>query len=261
MDESLIRSNLKLSENFHLYVLNEIDSTNSFLGQLGNKDALEWTVVVAEKQTAGKGRLSRKWQSPAGVGLWFSILLRPNIRPDDCHLLNLLIAVLLADYLERKIKSITGKKIDINLKWPNDLYIKNKKLAGILLQTSITATKVNFLVLGIGLNVNQGLVDFPNELKKKAVSLRMETDKIWDREELLSEFLEFFHENYNFYFPEKQKEILDLYQNKVLFKNEIITVDFNGNKVEGIFKGLSSQGYLILQNGKEERIITTGEMV
>ena len=261
MDESLIRSKLKSPENFNLHVLDEIDSTNSYLAHLGNKDALEWTVVVAEKQTAGKGRLSRKWESPAGMGLWFSILLRPNIKPDDCHLLNLLIAVLLSDYLEQKIKSVTGKKIDVNLKWPNDLYIDNKKLTGILLQTSITAAKVNFLVLGIGLNVNQDLTDFPNELREKAVSLKMETEKIWNREELFTEFLEFLYKRYNFYFPEKQKEILDLYQKKVLFKNEMITVDFNGNKVKGIFKGLSSQGYLILQSGEEERIITTGEMV
>lgn len=261
MDESLIRSNFKSPNKFHLHVFNEIDSTNSFLVNLGNRNEPEWTIAVAEKQNAGKGRLNRKWESPEGVGLWFSVLLRPDIHPDQSHLVNLLCAISLSDFLEHKIKSATGKDIDINLKWPNDLLIDGKKLSGILLQTSIMAEKVGFLVLGIGLNVNQNINDFPDDLKDRAISLKIITNVEWNRDLLLAEFMEYLYENYNYYFPENQDEILNIYQAKVLYKNEIITLNYDGSHVKGIFKGLSSTGYLILQIGEEEKIITTGEII
>jgi BirA family biotin operon repressor/biotin-[acetyl-CoA-carboxylase] ligase len=261
MNESLIQSYLSSQNKFHLHVFNEIDSTNSFLVNLGNKGAPEWSVAVTEKQIAGKGRLNRKWESPEGVGLWLSILLRPDIHPDQSNLINLLCAMSLSDFLEQKIKSTVETDININLKWPNDLLVNRKKLSGILLQTSIISERVSFLVLGIGLNVNQSVDDFSDELKKRAISLRMITNVELERELLFAEFLEFFYKNYYLYFPENQNEIVNSYRKKVLYQNEMIKVNFNEKQVEGIFKGLTSNGYLILQIGEEEKIISTGEIV
>jgi len=260
MDEFLIRSGLKSPDRFHLRVFEEIDSTNLYLMELGKRDAPEWTVAVSEEQTRGRGRLDRNWESPAGVGLWFSILLRPNIKPDDCHLVNLLSAVSLADYLEQQIRGKMAGNFNIGLKWPNDLFINDKKLSGILLQSNISAERINFLVLGIGLNVNQAEMDFPDEIREKAVSLRMATSHEWSREELLAGFLEFYYENYYRFLAMNKKEIIELYTKKVLYMGEDIIIRMNGETIGGVFKGLTPQGYLVLQSGDEEKIITTGEI-
>lgn len=260
MNEFVIQSGLKSPDHFALHFFDEIDSTNLYLVEQGKRDAPDWTVAISETQTQGRGRLDRNWESPSGVGLWFSILLRPNIRPDDCHLVNLLSAVSLADYLEQQIRTATGKEVDIRLKWPNDLFINGRKLSGILLQSNILAKRINFLVLGIGLNVNQTETDFPPEIREKAVSLRMATNHEWGREELLAGFLEFFYENYHRFLPLNKKEIIELYLKKVLYMERDITIRINGEIIEGVFKGLTPQGYLILQSGGEEKIITTGEI-
>lgn len=261
MKEPLIYSNLNSSERFHLHVFDEVDSTNAYLVEKGKEGAPEWSVAVAEKQIVGRGRLDRGWDSPEGVGLWFSILLRPAIKADHCHLVNLFAALSLSDFLEQKIKSTIGRKIEVKVKWPNDLLMNYKKLCGILLQTNILAEKVNFLVLGIGLNVNQTESDFADEIKESAVSLKMATQIDWNREELLARFLDYFYENYYHFFPEGRQELLDLYKEKVLYKNQVVTVSLNGRSVSGVFKGLTPQGYLILNHEGEERIISTGEIV
>jgi BirA family biotin operon repressor/biotin-[acetyl-CoA-carboxylase] ligase len=261
MEESLIRTNLSVSKRFRLHVFDKIDSTNSYLVELGRKDGPEWSVAVAEEQVAGRGRMNRSWESHRGVGLWFSILLRPEIKVDYCHLVNLFAALSLSDFLEQKIKSTVGKQININVKWPNDLLVNHKKLCGILLQTNILADRVNFLVLGIGLNVNQTENDFADKIKESAVSLKIATQINWNREELLAQFLGYFYQNYYHFFPERQHELMDLYQEKVLYKNQVVTVSLNGRSVSGVFKGLTPQGYLILNREGEERIISTGEIV
>jgi BirA family biotin operon repressor/biotin-[acetyl-CoA-carboxylase] ligase len=260
MNESLIRSGLKSFDRFHLHVIEEIDSTNLYLMEQGKKDAPEWTVAISEEQTRGRGRLDRRWQSPAGVGLWFSILLRPAISPDDCHLVNLLSAVSLADYLEQQIRGKMAGDFNIGLKWPNDLFIRGKKLSGILLQSNISAGRIHFLVLGIGLNVNQTVMDFPDKIREKAVSLRMATGHKWSREKLLAGFLEIFYEKYYRFLPLKKKDIIESYLKKVLYMDEEISININGKTIGGVFKGLTPQGYLVLQSGNEEKIITTGEV-
>jgi BirA family transcriptional regulator, biotin operon repressor / biotin---[acetyl-CoA-carboxylase] ligase len=260
MDESLIRSGLRSPDHFQLHVFEEIDSTNSYLLELGKRNLPEWTMAVSEMQTRGRGRLDRSWESPSGVGLWFSILLRPNIRPEDCHLVNLLGAVSLADYLERYISNIIGKELNIGLKWPNDLFSNGRKLSGILLQSNISSERTNLLVLGIGLNVNQTKLDFPHAIREKAISLRMLTNREWNREELLAGFLEYYYENYYRYLPKKREEIIELYMKKLLYVDQKISINLSGETVTGVIRGLTAQGYLIIQNGGGERIITTGEI-
>lgn len=260
MNESLIRSGLRSPDNFKLHVFEEIDSTNSYLLELGKRNSPEWTVAVSEMQTMGRGRLDHSWESPSGVGLWFSILLRPDISAEDCHLVNLLAAVSLANYLERHISNMTGKELNVGLKWPNDLLINGKKLSGILLQSNISAERASLLVLGIGLNVNQTELDFPHEIREKAISLRMITSREWNREELLSGFMEYYYENYYRYLPKKKEEIIELYMKKVLYLDQKISINLNGKMATGVFGGLTPQGYLIIQNGELERIVTTGEI-
>jgi len=261
MNESLILSNLNDPERFRITVFNEIDSTNSYMMQLGKKGAPEWSVAISEKQTSGRGRRGHTWQSPKGVGLWFSILLRPDLKPEYSHHVNLISAVCLSDFLEREIKAKTDQQLSIDLKWPNDVLIQNKKLSGILLQSNIISDKINYLILGIGLNVNQTAKDFSGHLREKAISLKIATGLNWNREKLLAGFLESFHKDYHYYLANDKIMILDSYLKKVLSMGEIISVAQNGEAVRGIFKGLSSQGYLILQQGEKETVITTGEII
>lgn len=261
MDERLIRPHLHLPGQGQLYVFEEIDSTNAFLIKLGRQGAPEWTIAVAERQTRGRGRLRRSWESPAGVGLWFSVLLRPDTTPAYSNLINLLAAVSLANFLEQQIEHRTGKQIPIALKWPNDLFIQEKKLCGILVQTNVTGNKVSFLILGIGLNVNHSLTHFSDEIRHSAISLKMATGCEWNREELLSRFLNHFHNQYRLYQEKGYDPILASYWEKVKFRGELVAVNLNREIVEGLFEGLTPQGFMILRCKDGRRIISSGEIV
>ena len=175
--------------------------------------------------------------------------------------MNLLSAVSLSDYLEQQVRKATGKDFRIGLKWPNDLLVKGRKLSGILLRSNISAQEVNFLVLGIGLNVNQVDADFPNEIREKATSLQMASGHIWIREHLLSGFIQLFHERYHHFLPWNKEKIVELYMNKLLNMEEDISLRINGEKIMGVLKGLTPQGYLILQTQEGRKIVTTGEVL
>jgi BirA family biotin operon repressor/biotin-[acetyl-CoA-carboxylase] ligase len=120
--------------------------------------------------------------------------------------------------------------------------------------------KLNFIVIGIGLNVNQESNDFSPEIRNNATSLFLETGREWDRESLLAGYLDYFYEHYCRYFPHDFREIVDQYQQKVIFKGEWITVGAGDTKVSGFFKGMTPEGYLILDQKGQEKIITTGDV-
>lgn len=260
MNTGRIVSKLQNSEQFNIIVFDSISSTNTYLYDLGKQGTPEWTVVVANQQTAGKGRYRRSWGSPAGSSLLFSILLRPQISTQFLNLTNLFTALTLSEYLEKQAGDLGRLNLNISLKWPNDLWVKDKKLCGILLEANFTTEKLNFIVIGIGLNVSQGWNDFSPEIRNKATSLLLETGPQWNRENLLAGYLDYFYENYRQYFPDNFSEIVDRYDQKVLFKGELITVHLDDDKFEGVFKGITPEGYLILRQKEQEKIITTGDI-
>src|SRR5450756_69336 len=159
-------------------VFEQTTSTNDVIEKLARDGVKEGVVVFAESQTKGRGRLGRKWMSPARRGLWFSILLRPDLRPQDATRLT----VASATALRRAIESQTGLKAEI--KWPNDILIHGKKVAGILTELSAELDQVKYVILGIGVDVNLSLGDFPAELRKLATSLKVELGKPVSRPEL-----------------------------------------------------------------------------
>ena len=136
--------------------------------KLARDGVREGAVVFAESQTRGRGRLGRKWLSPARKGLWFSILLRPNLRPQETTRLTVASAVA----LRRAIVAET--KLFPEIKWPNDILVNGKKVAGILTELSAELDKVRYIILGIGIDVNLGANEFPAELRKTATSLKIE---------------------------------------------------------------------------------------
>lgn len=151
-----------------------LESTNTTAYELAEADSPDWTVVVADAQTKGRGRSGRRWESPKG-GLWFSIIVRPQISSNRVHLLQFVAANAIRQALEAKTR------VQAQLKWPNDLVIDTKKLGGILIESRTVGQRVLFAIIGIGLNLSQ-----PNsQLPKGAVSLRLATGRKYSPENLL----------------------------------------------------------------------------
>ncbi len=164
-------------------VFEQTTSTNDVIEKLARDGVKEGVVVFAESQTSGRGRLGRKWISPERKGLWFSILLRPDLRPQETTQLT----VASATALRRAIQSETGLKPEI--KWPNDILIGGKKVAGILTELSAELDRVKHVILGIGVDVNLGAGEFPPELRKIATSLKIESGRAIERPELAAAIL------------------------------------------------------------------------
>jgi len=217
-------------------------------------------VAVAERQTAGKGRYRRRWESPAGKSLLFSLLLRPPLETRFLNLINLFTALTLAQYLETRAREHSAAALEISLKWPNDLFIRGKKLCGILLEASFTAERLDYLVIGIGLNVNQSPGDFSEEIRPAATSLKLASGREWEREFLLAGFLEKFYEDYRRFFPGNFAPLVQLYKEKVLYLGKPISVDAGGRKIEGIFRDLTPEGYLVLERNGRETLVSAGDI-
>jgi BirA family biotin operon repressor/biotin-[acetyl-CoA-carboxylase] ligase len=161
----------------------EVESTNTLAHSMVLEGAEEGTLVIAEHQTTGRGRMGRKWHSPKGKGLWMSLVLKPQITLQFAPQLTLLVAVALC----RSIRKLTS--LPVGIKWPNDLLIEGKKISGILLESSADEEKLQHVIAGIGISVNLDSDDFPEELRSVATSLSIEAAQQVDRTQLLCQFL------------------------------------------------------------------------
>ena len=155
-----------------ILVYTEVTSTNAIASELGDRGEPEGAVVVAETQTAGRGRLGRPWFSASRIGLWTSILLRPPMRTGEASLLSQLAAVSLAEAVAE-----TDPGLAPRIKWPNDLLLGEKKVAGILVEAKTEGERMYYAVVGIGLNCNHTLADFPDALQGSATSLALNVGK------------------------------------------------------------------------------------
>lgn len=173
-----------------IYFRPELDSTNILARRLAEEGAPEGSLVITENQIKGRGRMGRAWSSTPGLGLWFSLVLRPKVSLEALAGLTILTAV----ELTRSIRETTG--IQVAIKWPNDLVWQGRKLVGILAELSAEMGLVHYLVLGIGVNVNHESGDFPPELADKAVSLRQIKGAPLERKGLLQSFLANFEAGY-----------------------------------------------------------------
>lgn len=162
----------------------EVTSTNSVAKRLAAKGAPEGTVVVSEAQSSGRGRLSRGWFSPAGKGIWFSVILRPNFLPQDAPKCTLMAATAITKAIER------AANIRCGIKWPNDILYDGKKLVGILTEMNAQMDGIEYIVIGMGINVNLSPEDFPDDIQDKTTSLRIIRGEPVERLLLLAEILE-----------------------------------------------------------------------
>ncbi|WP_041488372.1 biotin--[acetyl-CoA-carboxylase] ligase, partial [Bacillus pseudomycoides] len=164
-----------------VYFKESVESTQHIAAKLAYEGAAEGTIVVAEEQTAGRGRLSRKWHSPKGTGIWMSIILRPAIPVHHAPQLTLLAAVSVAQAIEK------CTSVNVGIKWPNDILIEGKKAVGILTEMQADPDKINAVIMGIGINANQGQEHFADEIKEIATSLAIESGKPIVRAELMQQ--------------------------------------------------------------------------
>jgi BirA family transcriptional regulator, biotin operon repressor / biotin---[acetyl-CoA-carboxylase] ligase len=232
-------------------VFEQTTSTNDVIEKLARDGVKEGVVVFAESQTRGRGRLGRKWISPAHKGLWFSILLRPDLRPQETTQLT----VASATALRRAIQSETGLKPEI--KWPNDILIGGKKVAGILTELSAELDKVRYIILGIGIDVNLDANEFPAELKKIATSLKIESGETISRAELATVILRELDEDYSRICGGKFSEVADEWEENCATIGRNVTVQIGERKIRGRAESLDDDGALLVrtEHGHLERII------
>jgi len=167
----------RLGGKFHYF--SEIDSTNSYARQLAENGGREGELVIAESQTQGRGRLGRRWQSPPFANLYFSVILRPRLPPALAPQITLMAAVALAETVATFISQ------SATIKWPNDILVGGKKLAGILTEAACDSERVDYVILGIGVNLNYRLAAMPDEIRARAISVAELTGKSISRESFL----------------------------------------------------------------------------
>ncbi|HXR04530.1 MAG TPA: biotin--[acetyl-CoA-carboxylase] ligase [Verrucomicrobiae bacterium] len=232
-------------------VFEQTTSTNDVIERLARDDVKEGIVVFAESQTKGRGRLGRTWMSPARQGLWFSVLLRPELRPQETTQLT----VASATALRRAIQSETG--LDPEIKWPNDILIRGKKVAGILTELSAELDRVKHVILGVGVNVNQGANEFPPELRKTASSLRIEAGKAIARPELATAILRELDQDYARVCGGLFAEVADEWEAHCTTIGRAVTIQVGERKIRGRAESLGEDGALQLrtEHGHLERII------
>lgn len=222
---------------FHFF---KTDSTNRVAMELGFAGESEGTVVLAEEQTAGRGRAGRTWHSERGTGLYVTLLLRPKLAPAQAPLLTMLAGHSAYAAIEKQ----TG--LMPQLKWPNDLLLNGKKVGGILTEMHAEPSAVRFVIVGIGINVNQE--KFPTELASIATSLRRESGKLNYRLELLVRLLTQFESDYNRFLREGAGFVVDRFQSVSNFaKGRRVRVDTGTESYAGTTAGLSADGLLLVE--------------
>ena len=233
-----------------LHVYGEVDSTQTIAHQLVASGAPEGTLVLAETQTAGRGRMGRKWHSPAGKGIWMSLVLTPRIPVYFMPQLTLLCAVALCRSIQKVVK------VDIGIKWPNDLLIGGKKVSGILLESSGEDERLKYVIAGIGISANLKLEDYPEELRSIATSLAIESGKDIVREQLVQAFLIEFEELYGLYIDKGFAPIRLLWEALSVTLNRPIRTHSPSGFVEGMAESLDDSGALtvITETGDKVKI-------
>src|SRR3954469_16268510 len=222
-----------------IQVFQETTSTNDVIDRLARDGVSEGVVVFAESQSKGRGRLGRKWSSPAGRGLWFSLLLRPRIRLDEATR----VTVLCATALRRAIQEYAA--VQVNIKWPNDLLFNAKKLAGILIELNAELDQVKYLVVGIGVDVNLTANDFPTELRDQATSLREATGTLVNRAELAVGIMRELDNDYERLSAGHFPQIADEWEKHCETLGQDVVIRAGPNQLRGRAESLGEDGALL----------------
>ncbi len=230
----------------------EIDSTNRVAREEAGRGAPEGTAVLADSQSQGKGRLNRRWHSPAGVNLYASIILRPPISPASAPQIPLVAGVAVA----RALATLSGLKPGI--KWPNDIYLGGRKVSGVLSEMDAQGGIIHSVILGVGVNVNSRKEDFPPEVSQIATSLRAEVGREIPRETVAAEIFEEVEEEYFLFLREGLSPRLNQEWNRLSWINgKRVTLRMQAGEISGQALGLDTDGALLVldDEGRTRRYI------
>ncbi len=238
------------NDKYHIHFFPKISSTMDTAREIARNNARHLTVVVAEEQTKGRGRLNRTWLSSKG-GLWFTIILKPDLPPLLSFRVNFAASLCLAKTLIKLFK------INASVKWPNDILVNGKKLAGLLSELETKADMISFVNIGIGLNVNNS----PEKKEPNAVSIKNILNREVSRREILITFLDEFKSELSGIYNEnphgKNKDIIDRWKNYTSTIGKQVTIETSESTSHGLAVDVDSSGALILQqdNGIQKKII------
>lgn len=218
----------------------ETDSTNLRAKRLGEEGAAHGTLVVADRQTEGRGRRGRAWESPAGSSIYMSILLRPEIIPGRAPMLTLVMAQSVAE----AIREMTG--VDAQIKWPNDIVLNGKKICGMLTEMSTEIDWISYVVIGVGINVNTE--NFPEELKGRATSLWLEEGKQYKRAALIAQIMKRFESCYEQFIKTGDLSgIQEDYNRLLVNRDREVRILEPGNEYNGHALGIDETGELLVR--------------
>lgn len=228
------------------------DSTNSRAKLFASEGAPEGTLVVAEEQTGGRGRRGRTWFSPPGEGIYTSTIMRPSISPNEAPKLTLLASVAVAEAL------LSMTSLPITIKWPNDIIINGRKIAGILTEISTEMDRIDYVVIGVGINVNTPRKSLPPDIEETATSVLMETGKHFPRIALLRAYLEWLEIYYDIFRTKGFEPVMKRWKKLARIIGRHISVDLIDRVRIGEVLDVDKDGFLILreQDGTLERIIS-----
>lgn len=227
-----------------------IDSTQFVAHQAARDGAKHGTIVIADEQTKGKGRMSRSFYSPSNEGIWLSIILRPQLQPYLAAQLTLLTATVLAEVIKNETL------LQPQIKWPNDILIHDKKVTGILTEMQAEQDSIEYVVIGMGINVNQTKDSFPEDIRERASSLKIESGQDWDIKNLIQHILLYFEDAYADYmehgFPNVKKK-WEEYGFKI---GELIGIKTLQKEWDSTFLGIAEDGALLAEDpyGKETKL-------
>ena len=233
----------------------QIGSTNKKAKEIAAAGDGHGTVVISEEQTEGRGRLGRNWSSPKRKGIWMSILVRPDIIPTDATKMTQITAASI-------YKALSDMKIETQIKWPNDIILNEKKVCGILTEMSSEMMQINYMVIGIGINVNQNQEDIPDDIREKATSLKIETGKDVDRKELVGRILNHFEYFYDdFVIRGDISEALEICTDKSILIGKKIRVIRKQETLEREAIGLTEEGELVVKDEHgNTSVVVSGEV-
>jgi BirA family biotin operon repressor/biotin-[acetyl-CoA-carboxylase] ligase len=247
----LLRGTIFNAQLHHFY---KVDSTNTAAMAAAGAGAPEGSVFIAEEQTAGRGRGSHSWQSARSAGIYCSVVLRPALPPSE-----VLVLALAAGLAVRAAIEQVDSRVTADLKWPNDVLIAGKKVCGILTEMNAEATRVRYIVVGIGINVNQPA--FPKEIEGEATSLRLVTGSECSRVELATALLKSLDREYRLLVeqPDARQSILRRFAEQSSWvQGKQVRIEENGSRIEGTTEGLDDRGFLRVRTAQGVQTVLSG---
>ena len=220
----------------------ETDSTNTKAKDLAVRGAPEGTLIISEKQTKGRGRKGRNWFSPSQQGIYISLILRPTIPPSEAPKITLLTVVAVAETM------LSLTQLEVSIKWPNDILVNGKKIAGILTEISTEMDAIDYIVVGLGLNVNTP--SFPDDIREKATSIFIETGRHFPRVRLIREYLKWYEKYYEILKKIGFEPIIKRWKGLTNIIGHQIIVEMIDRKYMGVVQGIDKDGVLILKDSK-----------